>query len=149
MTLRAILAYSCLILSIGAARATGTLDCAAKDKVIEFAALSTVPYGHGSPFLNFQGELNLFLKEAPDDLRHLNLDQSHLIHHWIDARDIKLLLYWERIEGPHAHVELVVETKRKPDDDTSRGSYHLKLFTVTNDNSKLIERRGTVSCGVQ
>ncbi|MCG7394852.1 hypothetical protein MHY87_18285 [Microvirga sp. ACRRW] len=146
---RTAIACACLVLSIGAARATGTLDCEAKDKAIDFTALSAVPYGHGSPFLNFQAELNLLLKGAPDDFRHLKLSQENLVHHWIDARDIKLLLYWERIEGPHAYVELVVETKRKPDDDTSRGTYQLSLFTVTSDNSRLIKKRGIVSCGVQ
>ena len=143
------IAAVCLFGSMTVARATGTLDCAAKDKVIDFAALSTVPYGQGGPFLNFQAELNLLLEEAPDDFRHLKLDRSHLVHHWIDAREIKLLLYWERIEGDHASVEFVVETRRRPDDDTSRGRYRLKLFTVMNDNSKMIERRGAVSCGVQ
>lgn len=142
------IAATCMFGWTTIARATGTLDCQAKDKVVEFSALSAAPYGQGRPFLNFQAELNLLLKEAPDNLRHLRLDQTHLVHHWIDAREIKLMLYWESIERPHTSVEFIVETRRKPDGDAGKGRYHLKLFTVTNDNSKLVERRGTVSCGV-
>ncbi len=108
------------------ALATATLSCDASDRSLKLSVQAVVGHGAGESLSGFQGELQVLLKGAPDDIRKLALGPEHLTQHWVHGREVKLRIYRERPDGLTGDVELVVETRASaPDEPEHRGTYAL------------------------
>lgn len=134
------------------AAATGSFGCSADDKAVAFEAEAVFSYGLGEPFSNFRSRLSVKGKGAPAGLADLELDGQSLVHHWLHGTELKLRLYHERAEAPHGSVELVIETRRRPDDETDyAGRYVLRVFEVggtAGAEGKELIYKGKVTCSV-
>src|SRR5262245_14090384 len=130
------------------AAATATVDCSFSDGNLAFEAGATVSHGFGESFARFTGKLEIRAKNTPEDLRKLELDLEHLAQRWFYGNDLKLRLYRESSgEGPHASVELVVETKRAAKDKNDyRGSYVLNMSQAVGGEEKTLTLRGRAKC---
>jgi hypothetical protein len=149
MVQRAILAYLILLGHMGAAQATGNLDCKIEDKSLNVAAEAVVTYGRGRSIVGFRTQADIRLKDMPDDMKNLTLGVEHLAHHWLRDRDAKLLLFWEQSAGSDASVEIIIETRRSNADDAqSSGTYQLTVSLPSNGNSKprILKANGRARC---
>jgi hypothetical protein len=147
--MRAILStLAVLCLGVTPAAATAAVDCSFSDENLAFDAGATVSHGFGESFARFTGKLEIRAKAAPDDLRKLELDLEHLTQRWFYGNDLKLRLYRERSgEGPHASVELIVETRRASKDKNDyRGSYVLNISRLVAGEEKTQTLRGRAEC---
>jgi hypothetical protein len=152
MILRTFMTLAILLCGTRIAWATGNLECEADDRMMEFFASSSVSYGETKPITNFKARLQFKRKDMPETARILELDGSHLVHHWIDDRDVKLLFHREKIEDMSVEVTLRVETRRKPGDEL-RGTGHYEMtlsFPAREGGSqpRIVKHRGQVRCSV-
>jgi hypothetical protein len=142
-----------LIAGLDPVWASGNFLCEADDQSLKFSAESTFSHGLGEVFTDFRGVLDVHLKGAPVDLASLEFDGAHLTHHWFSGDDLKLHIYRER-EGnePHGYVELVVETKQNPDNETDfRGTYKLTVYDTPagpTGEGETLTATGSASCSV-
>jgi hypothetical protein len=148
-----VMASACLLAGFHPVHATGNFLCEIDDPSLKFTAESTFSHGLGEGFMNFGGTVTVLLKDAPKDLADLKVDSGQLVHHWFSGGDLKLRLYRERdSEAPHGYVELIVETKRSPDDETVfEGTYKLEVFDMSKakDGEGLkLAAEGKASCSV-
>ena len=82
---------------------------------------------------------------TPEALRKLKLDDA-LVHSWLFGPELKLRLYRETESGPHAYVEIVIETRTEADDDTGyEGTYTLIIYLAEGGESVF---NGKASCSV-
>lgn len=130
MPWRALTSFTILLSMLGSARATGGLSCQADDQSILFLSTSTVARSLAARLLDFQARMDIRLKDAPDDMKTIMLNDEHLAHHWIHDSDTKLKIHWERQKNPYGYVELVIETSDKPGQESSRGTYHLRIHSM-------------------
>lgn len=148
-----VMASSCLMLGFQPAHATGNFLCEIDDPSLKFTAESTFSHGLGERFMNFGATGAVQLKDAAKDLADLKFDSEQLVHHWFAGDDLKLHIYREREgEAAHGYVELIVETKLKPDDETVfEGTYKLEVYDTgkQKDGEALkLEAEGKASCSV-
>ena len=133
--------------------ATASLYCTAEDKAVKFSAEAVVSHGLGEQVPQFSGELVLLMKDAPQELRRIALGIGELTQKWLHNGEVKLRLYRD-VEGEkqQGSVELVVETKRAPKDETAyRGSYALTVTAAPAGGaaaSKTLKARGRASCSL-
>lgn len=132
--------------------ATATLSCDADDRSLKLSVQAVVGHGAGESLSGFQGELQVLLKGAPDDLRKLALGAEHLTQHWIYGREVKLRIYRERPDGLQGDVEIVVETRAgAADEPEHRGAYVLTVHAPgpsAGAEPKTLKARGRATCSV-
>jgi hypothetical protein len=133
--------------------ASGGASCEIKDKSLTFEASTTISRGLGGRFTNFKGEGKVLRPGVAADLATLAFEHEHLVHTWISARELKMLVYREREGDKHGYVELTIETKPKPKEESEfRGTYELTVYD-TGDNpsaeGKTVKLRGKVTCSVE
>ncbi len=96
---------------------------------------------------------NSVAEGRPERPSALKFDKDALVHHWFADGDLKLHLYSERKgDTPHGYVELVVETKQSPDDETAYdGTYELQIDDTTDvkdGEGRKLEAEGKAACSV-
>lgn len=148
-----LLVLACTVSIVSNAHASGSFNCEADDKSLKFSAEAMFSHGLGEQFSNFKGTLGALMKDAPKDFANLKLDGAHLAHHWFYGNALKLHIYRERTgEGLHGYVELVVETKQNPKDETDfAGTYELTVYHLTSESDsegKTLKAKGKVACSV-
>jgi hypothetical protein len=147
------LALSAVIASAGLAHATGSFACSAEDKFLTFSAEGVFSHGLGARISNFTAAVDVAAKAAPTGFRKVTFDASHLVHSWLQRRELKLLVYRDQEEGePPGYVELTLETSRSPKDETDyRGRYELTIYHLPAEKAgegKTTKARGRISCSV-
>lgn len=135
------------------AHATGAFLCGINDASLKFSAESTFSHGLGERFMGFEASGTLLLKDAPKDLADMKFDAEALVHHWLADGDLKLHLYRERQgDAAHGYVELIVEAKQSPDDETVfQGAYKLEVYDMTgakDGEGRKLEASGKAACSV-
>lgn len=133
------------------AHASGGIGCAGADQALKFNVESGMTRGAGGGFFNFRAALDVLLPSTPEDFRKLQLDGADLMHHWVDDKELKLLLYRERTEGPFGWVRFLIESRRV-DEGAYAGSYVLTIGNVGSEQDsepKMLEARGAVQCFVE
>jgi hypothetical protein len=147
--MRGVLCLLVATLAAGPALAAGGLSCEAKDKAVKFSVESGVTHGMGGPVFNFRGTLEVLDKAVAKDLRKISFSQAELTQYWLDADDLRLLLYRERTgDKPHGYVSIEIKTK-SVDEGSYRGRYGLTVFDTTEGSEgegKMINHEGKVSC---
>ncbi|OJF90358.1 hypothetical protein [Pararhizobium antarcticum] len=119
------------LLSGGPAFATGGFSCRIDDPVLSLDVESGFSHGMGDGLLNFGGTIEMRDRFAPETLRKVTLDPTHLPHHWLYADSLKLRIYAETDKGAFASLDLVIETSAKGGDEgTYAGDYRLTLYRV-------------------
>jgi hypothetical protein len=143
-----LLMLAMLFLGAGPAAATSTVACSISDANLAFEADATVGHGFGESFTRLAGRIEIRAKAAPDGLRKLEFELEHLAQRWFYGNDLKLRLFRERSgDGPHASVELIVETKRPAKDKNDfRGSYVLNMNQLVGTEEKTVTIRGRAKC---
>src|SRR5262245_26416746 len=113
-----ILAFAAAISGSWPVLASGGISCEGEDQNLKFTVESGMTRSGGGGFFNFRTELEVLLPSIPADFRKLHLDDADLMHHWIDAHELKLLVYRERMERPFGWLRFLIETRR-----VDEGSY--------------------------
>lgn len=152
---RLLFALALCVLAVAPAHATASLSCSFRDTTLALEVEGTISRGVGEGVVSFGGTLEILAKAAaiPDDLRKTEFDLSHLTQRWLYGSEVKLRLYRERGENePHGYVEIIVETKRVPREESSyRGTYVLVIYdvpTAQGVEAKTVTLRGRASCSV-
>ncbi|MDQ8698196.1 hypothetical protein [Hyphomicrobium sp. LHD-15] len=148
-----VMAALCLLAVARPAQATGAFLCGIKDDSLKFSAESAFSHGLGERFMDFAASGTVLLKDAPKDLAELKFDDGALVHHWFAGGDLKLHLYREREgDAAHGYIELILETKQSPDDETVfQGTYKLQVYDTTNTKDgegQKFEAEGKAACSV-
>ena len=132
------------------ALASGGIWCNAEDKAVRLSVESGMTRSIGGGFFNFRAGLDIRLPGTPKDFRSLKLDENDLPHHWIDDKEIKLLLYRERSEEPFGWVHLVIDTKAV-DEGSYAGTYTLTLSNLEPGQSEAKETTATgpIECSAE
>lgn len=133
------------------ASATGGFGCETADKNVKFEAHAGMQRGGAGSILNFEAQLEILLKNTPQDFRKLEMKGNALSQHWLDGKEFKLRLYTERNEGLFGAVEFLIETKAA-DEGTYKGRYTLKVENMESEKSseaKTLEARGKITCFVE
>lgn len=148
-----LLTFAWIATAMTSAHASGSFSCEADDKSLKFSAEAMFSHGLGEQFTNFKGTMSVLMKEAPEDFASVELDGSHLAHHWFYGKSLRLHVYRERPgDGLHGYMELVVETKQNPDDETDfSGTYELIVFRFQSEqdpDGQTLKANGKVSCSV-
>ena len=148
----AALALAGPLLEARPALATATLSCDAGDKSVKLSVQAAVGHGAGESLSGFQGEIEVLLKGAPDDMRKLALGPEHLTQHWVHGRAVKLRIYRERPDGQPGDVEIVVETRAgAADEPEHRGTYVLTVHVPgpsSGAEPKALKARGRATCSL-
>ena len=143
--LRGAIFAAMLFLGAASAHATGGFDCTIDDANLKFDAQSAFSRGLGEQLVNFRAEAEVLAAGTPEPLRKLKLDDA-LVHSWLFGPDLKLRLYRETDSGPHAYVEIVIETRTEAEDDTGyEGTYTLIIYLAEGGESVF---NGKASCSV-
>ena len=134
------------------ARATVGFSCGGADDTVKFVVDGAYGTSLGSGLAAFGADINILLPSAPDELRNLHLDRSHVRQDWFVGRDIKILMRWEPADtAPYREVILIVEAQRGEEEESAYlGRYSLRVQWMPADpgaESKRIEVDGEVSCG--
>ena len=148
-----LLTLVCAAVGLNSAHASGSFLCEAADKSLKFSAEAGFSHGLGEQFTSFKGTLGTLMPEGPADLANVELDSTHLAHHWFHGKSLKLHIYREQEgAGKEGYVELIVDTKQNPDDETDfSGTYELIVYYMLTANAsegKTFKAKGTVSCSV-
>lgn len=130
--------------------ASAGIACDIDDAKVKLHIEAAFTRGLGGGMVNFGGELKVLVPGTPADLRALKLERAAVSQVWYRGRDIKLQLYHERDGEPFASVDLLIETKASPKDESSyRGTYELTINYMTaakDGDSKELKARGKVVC---
>ena len=134
------------------ARATVGFSCGAEDDAVKFVVDGAYGASLGSGLAAFGADVKILLPPAPNELRELHLDRSHVRQDWFVGRDIKILMRWEPVDNaPYREVILIIEAQRGEDEESSYlGRYSLRIRWMPRDpgaESKMLEADGNVSCG--
>lgn len=142
----ALLACLCLAPPVSPAWATGGFSCEVNDKSLTLEVSAALSRGMGSVILSPSGRLALKSEKLPADMRNFDLAQA-MVHHWMAHPSLMLHYYVERqSDKPFASVELIIDTKASGDDETTKGSYLVNIYSVdpTTSEGKTQELKGRV-----
>jgi hypothetical protein len=150
--MRAIICTAMLLLSAGAAFASGGIWCSADDKAANFEVEAGVTRGMGGPTFNFRGNLEILGRPDGDSLRKTVFEDSNLTQYWLDDKELRLNIYHEHEVAQHINsVELTILTKTT-DEGVYDGNYTLSIYDAaadTDQDGKPVEVTGKVSCGAE
>jgi len=150
--MRTIICTMALLLSAGAASASGGIWCSADDKAVKFEVGAGVTRGMGGPTFNFRGDLEILGRPEGDSLRKTVFGDSNLTQYWLDDKELRLNIYHEQeVEKAFNSVELTILTKAS-DEGVYDGSYKLAIYDAaadTEQDGKPKELTGKVSCGAE
>jgi len=132
------------------ALASGGLSCAAKTTQASLEIQSGVTHGMGSPLFNFRGSAQIAAKSVAADLRKIAFGQGNVAQYWLDARELRLVVYRER-EGsqPHGYVEVTILAKAAGDEGKYKGTFALTAYDTAGDRERTHKAGGRVSCFVE
>lgn len=129
--------------------ASGGFWCDTENSTVKFKIESGLTRGTGNPIFGFRGDLEIFDKTIPDDLRKSVFTQENLMQHWLDNKILNLQLHRERAaDGPFGEIDLTIQTKLI-EEGSYKGAYELRVYASADDASgdgKTIELAGTTSC---
>lgn len=134
------------------AHATASLSCEVDDTSMALTISGVISRGLGARIMNFAAEGKLKAPGVADDLRALKYEQEHLVHTWLDGKDLKLLVYREREGNRHGYVQITIETKLKPKSDGEyRGRYVAEVHDLPEGASegKTTKLRGAITCSAE
>lgn len=135
-------ALAAIWLGAGAAQATGTLLCEARDKAVEVTLQGAVG-SIASSLSGLQGEIEMKAAGA-EPASKIELDAESLRQQWIDGLDLKLWLRTEKT-GKTPELDLIVETKRK----SKTASNYAGAFRITVEGAKGPRKlAGKISCSI-
>jgi hypothetical protein len=146
----ALCAISGLLAFSTPALATGVLECVADDRSVEFVIQAHFSYASASPIVQVRSDLKARLAGAPENLRSVSFEKSHLAHSWLQGGDIKMHLFRKEEASPSSEVEIILEARRKPNSETeAAGTYRLKM-TIDRSSPKprVVRASGRVSCSI-
>jgi len=150
--MRAIICTATLLLSAGAALASGGIWCTAEDAAATFQVEAGVTRGMGGPTFNFRGDLEILGRPAGDSLRKTVFEDSNLTQYWLDGKELRLNIYREHEAAQRLNsVELTILTKTS-DEGVYDGGYTLSIYDAaadTDQDGKPVEVTGKVSCGAE
>ncbi|TRC95068.1 hypothetical protein FJV76_17305 [Mesorhizobium sp. WSM4303] len=150
--MRAIICSAMLLLSAGAAFASGGIWCSADDKAAKFEVEAGVTRGMGGPTFNFRGDLEILGRPDGDSLRKTVFEDSNLTQYWLDDKELRLNIYHEHQLGDKFNsVELTILTMTS-DEGVYDGQYTLAVYDSaadTEQDGKPKELTGKVSCGAE
>jgi len=150
--MRAIICIATLLLSTGAAFASGGIWCSADDTAVKFEVEAGVTRGMGGPTFNFRGDLEILGRPAGDSLRKTVFENSNLTQYWLDGKELRLNIYHEHEVAERInYVELTILTKTS-DEGVYDGQYTLQIYDAAADkdqDGKSAELTGKVSCGAE
>lgn len=150
--MRAIICTAMLLLSAGAAFASGGIWCSAEDKAVKFEVEAGVTRGMGGPTFNFRGDLEILSRPEGDSLRKTVFEDSALTQYWLDGKELRLNIYGEHeVAQKFNTVELTIMTKTT-DEGVYDGNYTLSIYDAAADkeqDGKPVEVTGKVSCGAE
>ena len=150
--MRAIILFLSTVLAAGPAAASGGFSCSAEDDAVTIDVNGGVTHGMGSPVFSLQGEIEIRDDAVSGDLRKTDFERIHLAQYWLDASELRLVLYRER-EGnqSHGYVQLTVKTASE-DNGTTVGDYVLEVFDMAGavaSEGKTESFGGKVICSVE
>lgn len=132
------------------AQASAGISCEADDKTVKLSLEAGMSHGMGAAVFSFKGELDILAPGTPKDFRKLSFGRDNLTHHWIDNRNLKLRLYYEREGEPHGSVDIVIEAwpRKDAEDLEYRGGYTLTIFDIpkAGADGKTTVLKGRVNC---
>jgi hypothetical protein len=141
-----------LLLSAGAASASGGIWCNVEDTAVKFDVGAGVTRGMGGPTFNFSGNLEILGRPVGDDLRKTVFEDSNLTQYWLDNKELRLNIYHEHeVASTYSSVELTILTKAS-DEGVYDGQYTLQIYDSaadTDKDGKPVELTGKVSCGAE
>jgi hypothetical protein len=144
---------SVLVLFLSAvtpAWASGGLSCEGTGKQASIQVEGGVTRGMGGPLFSFSGSAKIAAKAVTADLRKIAFDRENVAQYWLDAKELRLLLYRERSgDRPHGYVEVTILAKAVGDDGEYKGSYALTAYDTTGDSERRHEAEGRVTCFVE
>jgi hypothetical protein len=148
-----VVALAALLAGLTPAHASVGFSCQAADKSVTADASGAYGTSIGSGMANFGADIQIKLAGAPDDIRKLTLDQSHVAQAWFHYRDLKLMARWQSPDGaPFREIILMIETRRGKDEGAPyRGRYTLTIAaspSAEGGETKRLEAGGVVSCSV-
>ena len=150
--MRVIIGTTMLLLSAGAAFASGGIWCSVEDAAAIFTVEAGVTRGMGGPTFNFRGDLEILGRPVGDDLRKTVFEDSNLTQYWLDGKELRLNIYREHEVAEKINsVELTILTKTS-DEGVYDGSYTLAVYDAAADkdqDGKPVEVTGKVSCGAE
>jgi hypothetical protein len=151
---RLAIAATVLLLATEKASATGGFGCEISDTQLRLAASAALGRGMGSPLVNFASETEILLKEAPQQLKKIDLTPA-LVHHWIEGGELRLHFYAETTgDEPFSSVEIIVKTSGNSAElEEFQGTYTLNLFSMEppldKEGGKSLVYEGKASCMVE
>jgi hypothetical protein len=141
-----------LLLSAGAASASGGIWCNVEDTAVKFDVGAGVTRGMGGPTFNFSGNLEILGRPVGDDLRKTVFEDSNLTQYWLDGKELRLNIYHEHeVANTFNYLELTILTKAS-DEGIYDGQYTLQIYDSaadTDKDGKSAELTGKVSCGAE
>ena len=150
--MRTLISTTMLLLSTGAAFASGGIWCSVEDKAVKFEVGAGVTTGMGGPTFNFRGDLEILGRPAGDSLRKTVFEDSNLTQYWLDGKELRLNIYREHeVANTYNSVELTILTKAR-DEGVYDGRYTLAIYDAaadTDQDGKQVEVKGKVSCGAE
>ena len=151
--MRAIICAAALLLvSAGAACASGGIWCNVEDSAVKFDVGAGVTRGMGGPTFNFSGTLEILGRPVADDLRKTVFEDSNLTQYWLDNKELRLNIYHEHeVASTFNWVELTILTKAS-DEGIYDGQYTLQIYDSaadTDKDGKTAELTGKASCGAE
>jgi hypothetical protein len=150
--MRTIICSAMLLLSAGAAFASGGIWCPADDTAAKFEVGAGVTRGMGGPTFNFRGDLEILSRPDGDSLRKTVFEDSNLTQYWLDDKELRLNIYHEHEAAQRFNsVELTILTKTT-DEGVYDGGYTLAIYDAaadTDQDGKPVEVTGKVSCGAE
>jgi hypothetical protein len=150
--MRIAVALGALLLTCGAVFASGGLDCGSAEERATMALHGGVTRGMGGPLFQFEGRLYIADESIAEDLRQTTFEMPHVAQYWLDAEDLRLVLYRERQgDAPHGYVELIVKTKAAGDDIEYNGTYSFTAYDAGGNNGQgsIVTHTGKISCGAE
>ena len=134
--MRTIIFVATLLLSAGAASASGGIWCNVDDTAVKFDVGAGVTRGMGGPTFNFRGDLEIKARPVGDGLRKTVFEDSNLTQYWLDGKELRLNIYHEHeVASTFNWVELTILTKAS-DEGVYDGQYTLQIYDSAADTDK-------------
>jgi len=130
------------------AGASGGISCEASGGPVGLTIEAGVTRGMGGPLFSFEATANTGDDRVPADLRTVAFSPANVAQYWLDAEDLRLVLYRER-EGGADHAEITITIHAKPAEGGAYdGVYRAVVYDIAAGGGP-IELAGDISCQVE